>query len=62
MIITTLVAIFKHEKDNLTKSDAANFSMIKTYKLLVDLIKLPSIRKLALILLSVKVSKHYSTY
>lgn len=62
MIITTLVAIFKHEKDNLTKLDAANFSMIKTYKLLVDLIKLPSIRKLALILLSVKVSKHYSTY
>lgn len=57
MIITTLVAIFKAEKNHLTKTDSIHFSIVNTYKLLFDIIKLNNVRKLAIILLTIKVSK-----
>lgn len=56
LVITTLVAVFKAEKDYLIETDAVRLNIIKTYKLLFSLIELPSIKMLALILFTVKVS------
>lgn len=56
LVITTLVAIFKAEKDHLIETDAVRLNIIKTYKLLFSLIELPSIKMLALILFTIKVS------
>jgi len=54
--ITTLVAIFKTEQDYVTDTSATDrLSIIKTYKLLFRIMKLPSIRILAIILLTSKV-------
>ncbi|VVC38254.1 Hypothetical protein CINCED_3A007861 [Cinara cedri] len=55
IIITTLLALFKIEKYSSTESDNKNgFGIIKTYKLLFRIIKLPYIKKFAIILLTVK--------
>lgn len=56
IVVTTLVALFKSEKDYLTETDAVHPSITKTYKLLLSIIKLPNIKMLAIILLTVKVS------
>lgn len=56
--ITILVAIFKTEQDYVLVTDtstADRLSIVKTYKLLFRIMKLPSIRMLALILLTSKV-------
>jgi len=56
IVITTLVAIFKYENDYLTELDAADLSIVKTYMLLFSIMKLPSIKMFAIILLTIKVS------
>lgn len=65
MVTTTLVALFKHEKDSTTSivdnsqrftEQEAELSIQQTYKLLLDVIKMKPIRMLAVILLTVKVT------
>lgn len=58
IIVTTLIAIFKSEKKNVTESDV-DLGIFKTYKLLFSIMKLPNIKMLAIILLTVKVSTYY---
>lgn len=55
MVITTLVAIFKPDKDNFTKSNDLNVGMIKTYKLLYKIMQLSNIKLLVIILLTIGV-------
>jgi len=56
MVITTLVAIFKTEKDHVTNTSAEiQLSIVNTYKLLLRIMTLPSIKMLAIIVLSVNV-------
>lgn len=57
MTVTTLVAVFKTEKDCVIDTDDAVYpSFFKTFKLLFRIIKLPSIKMLAIILLTVQVN------
>lgn len=56
MAFTTLVAIFKSEKYYVPDPGDVDLSIIKTYKLLFSIIQLPSIRRFAIILLTIKVS------
>lgn len=55
---TILIAIFKHERppDDTTTSDTeeSNFSLIKSYKVLFDILKLRGVKLLVLILLTSK--------
>ncbi|XP_050442543.1 acetyl-coenzyme A transporter 1 [Adelges cooleyi] len=53
MIATTLVAVFKHEKDHSLEHDRLN--IVQTYKLLGNIMKLPSVKTLSLILLTAKI-------
>jgi len=55
IVITTLVAIFKYEKDCLTELNAIDLSIVKTYMLLFSIMKFPSIKMFAIILLTIKV-------
>lgn len=56
ILITTLVGIFKREKDNTRLEDGhVKINVLRNYKLLWDVFKLPSIRVLALALLTMKV-------
>lgn len=55
IVLTTLVAIFKSEKNCLTEPNAFGLSIIKTYKSLLNIMKLPNIKKLAIILLTIRV-------
>lgn len=55
MIITTLVAIFKPEKDDFTKPNDLNLGVIKTYQLLYKIMQLSCIKKLVVILLTIGV-------
>lgn len=60
MAVTTLVAIFKTEKDFVTDTGAAvHLSIVKTYKLLFRVMKLPSTKMLVLIVITVEVSTLY---
>ncbi|XP_050521736.1 acetyl-coenzyme A transporter 1-like isoform X2 [Daktulosphaira vitifoliae] len=57
IMVTTLIAVLKSEKDNLHKLSCNNYySMIETYKLLINIMRLPSIRMFALILITIKIS------
>lgn len=55
MIATTLVAIFKHEKDESGQPDNLDLNLHQTYKLLGKIMKLPSVKTLSIILLTSKV-------
>lgn len=56
ILITTFVGIFKKEKDNNRLEDGhVKINVLQNYKLLWDVFKLPSIRVLALALLTMKV-------
>lgn len=56
MAVTTLVAIFKTENDYVTDTGTAvQLSIVKTYKLLFRIVKLPSIKMLVLIVLTIEV-------
>lgn len=56
MVVTTLVAVFKSEKDYIPDPDDIDLSITKTYKLLYRIIKLPNIRTFVFILLTIRVS------
>lgn len=56
MIATTLVAIFKHEKDQSTEHDSLDLNLYQTYKLLGDIMRLPSVKSLSIVLLTAKVN------
>lgn len=56
MISTTLVAIFKHEKKQSSHQEDLDLNLYQTYRLLGDIMKLPSVKSLSLILLTVKVN------
>ena len=55
IISTTLVAIFKHETDDNRDSLEPHFGITDTYKLLIKVLRLPSMRSIAVILLTAKV-------
>ncbi|XP_001947097.1 acetyl-coenzyme A transporter 1 [Acyrthosiphon pisum] len=55
MIATTLVAIFKHENNESSQHDSHDLNLYQTYKLLGDIIKLPSVKTLSIILLTAKI-------
>lgn len=56
ILITTLVGILKKEKDiNRLTDSQVKINVLQNYKLLWDIFKLPSIRVLALALLTMKV-------
>uniref|UniRef100_A0A2S2QHE6 Acetyl-coenzyme A transporter 1 n=1 Tax=Sipha flava TaxID=143950 RepID=A0A2S2QHE6_9HEMI len=55
MLITTLIALFKKEKDNRLEDDHVKLNIFHNYLLLWDILKLPSVRIMALILLTAKI-------
>lgn len=55
MIATTLVAIFKHEKNESSQQDSHDLNIYQTYRLLGDIMKLPSVKTLSIVLLTAKV-------
>lgn len=59
MIATTLVAIFKHEKDDSAQQKNHDLNLYQTYRLLIDIMKLPCVKHLSIVLLTAKVNiKH----
>lgn len=50
--VTTLIALFKTEKNYDTDEAAVHPNILKTYKLLFRIVKLPSIKMLAIVLLT----------
>jgi len=56
MAITTLIAIFKNEKDNRLEDNHIKLNTFQNYKLLWDILTLPSIKILAMALLTMMVS------
>lgn len=61
MISTTLVAIFKHEKDQLAQQDSLDLNLYQTYRLLGNIMKLPCVKTLSIILLTSKVFTKINT-
>jgi PAT family acetyl-CoA transporter-like MFS transporter 1 len=55
IIITSLIAIFKKEKDNRLEENYVKLNVIQNYLLLWDILKLPSIQIFALTLLTAKI-------
>lgn len=55
ILITTLIAIFKKEKDNRSEVDHLKINIIQNYSLILDILKLPGIKLLTLTLLTAKV-------
>lgn len=51
-----MIAIFKKEKDNTLEDGYVKLNISKTYSLLWDIMKLPSIRILAIALLTARVN------
>lgn len=56
LVITSIVAIFKKEKDSRLEDGYVNINVFQNYKLLWDILKLPRIRVLALALLTTRVN------
>lgn len=54
-ISTTLVALFKRETDQSYHPDEPHLGLIETYKILIKVLRLPAVRSITLILLTVKV-------
>jgi MFS transporter, PAT family, solute carrier family 33 (acetyl-CoA transportor), member 1 len=54
-VSTTLLAIFKHETDEAYDSNEPHSGLVDTYKILFKVLRLPSVRSIGLILLTVKV-------
>ncbi|CAI6366795.1 unnamed protein product [Macrosiphum euphorbiae] len=55
LVITSIVAIFKKEKDSRLEDGYVNINVFQNYKLLWDILKLPRIRVLALALLTTRI-------
>lgn len=56
ILVTTLIAIFKKEKDSSLEDDHVRLNVIQNYSLLWDIMKLPNIQLLAIALLTSRVS------
>lgn len=56
MVATSLVAIFKHEKKQSSQEDGLDLNLYQTYRLLGDIMKLPTVKSLSIILLTAKVN------
>jgi MFS transporter, PAT family, solute carrier family 33 (acetyl-CoA transportor), member 1 len=54
-VTTTIIALFKHEVDEHENTDESHFGLVETYKVLLKVLRLPSVRSLGLILLTIKV-------
>lgn len=54
LLITTLIGIFKKEKDNKLELDHVKISVFQNYKLLWDILKKPKIKLLAIALLTAR--------
>lgn len=55
MTITTLIAIFKNEKDNRLEDNHIKLNTFQNYKLLWDILNLPSVKILAIALLTMMI-------
>jgi len=55
ILITTMIALFKKEKDNTFEDDSEKIKVVQNYFLLWDILKLPSVRILAIVLITSKV-------
>lgn len=55
MTVTTLVAIFKHEKNRSTNPKFVHIKIIQTYKLLFRIMKLTNVKNLVIILFTIQV-------
>ncbi|XP_001950715.1 acetyl-coenzyme A transporter 1 [Acyrthosiphon pisum] len=55
ILLTTLIGVFKKEKDNTFEDDQEKIKVAQNYLLLWDILKLPSIRILAIILITSKI-------
>lgn len=56
ILLTTLIGIFKKEKDNIYIEDNhERIKVVQNYLLLWDILKLPSVRILAILLITSKV-------
>ncbi|VVC28209.1 Hypothetical protein CINCED_3A024306 [Cinara cedri] len=55
MFVTILIAILKKEKDNRLEDDHVKLNIVQNYSLLWDILKLPSIRIIAVALLTAKI-------
>ncbi|VVC42465.1 Major facilitator superfamily domain,Acetyl-coenzyme A transporter 1 [Cinara cedri] len=53
--ITTLIGIFKKEKDNRLEENHIQLTVVQNYKLVWDILKLPRIRVLIIVLMTMKV-------
>lgn len=56
MVITTLIGIFKKEKNCLLEDDHVKLNTFQNYLLIWDIFKLPSIRVFAVVLLTAQVN------
>lgn len=56
MSATTLIAIFKKEKDHLLEENQLEINVAQNYRLIWDILKLPGIRKLTLALITARVN------
>lgn len=56
MLLTTLIGIFIHEKDNEVDGGPVRISIFQSYKLLWDIFNLPNMRVLIIALLTMKVN------
>ncbi|XP_060866110.1 acetyl-coenzyme A transporter 1-like isoform X2 [Metopolophium dirhodum] len=54
-VITTLIAIFKNEKDNRLEDNHIKLNTFQSYKLLWDILNLPSVKILAIALLTMMI-------
>ncbi|CAF1378873.1 unnamed protein product [Adineta ricciae] len=54
-ISTTLIALFKHETDETHDSNEPHFGLVDTYKVLLRVLRLPAVRSMALVLLTIKI-------
>ncbi|XP_022162906.1 acetyl-coenzyme A transporter 1-like [Myzus persicae] len=55
ILITTLVGLFKKEKDNSFEDDSEKIKVVQNYLLLWDILKLPSVRILAILMITSKI-------
>ncbi|KAL5244628.1 hypothetical protein ACI65C_012038 [Semiaphis heraclei] len=62
ILITTLIAIFKKEKDNRLENDYVKLNIVQNYLLICDILKLPAIQLLALTMLTYKIPGTYCTH
>lgn len=54
-VSTTVVALFKHETNESTDEHEPHFGLVDTYKVLFRVLRLPAVRSIAIVLLTIKV-------